>query len=304
MAYNLLAVIGPTACGKTNLAVQLAYQLSGEIVSADSRQVYRELTIGTGKDLHEYVVNNREIPYHLIDTVSVHQDYDVFNFQSDFYRVFQEIQAKNKPVILCGGTGLYLSSILEQYRMQKVDFNSERSKELLAMPLDNLISILKSLRPQLHNTTDSTEKDRAVKAILIAEAEQAAGSPKQLPQIVPLVICLAPPREVVKERITRRLLQRLESGMIEEVEQLLAHGISNERLQYFGLEYRYVGNYLCNIISYQEMVEQLNRAIHNFAKRQMTWLRRMEKHGVQMQWLESVNHETVSRISGQFLKGY
>ncbi|MBI2417589.1 MAG: tRNA (adenosine(37)-N6)-dimethylallyltransferase MiaA [Ignavibacteriales bacterium] len=299
MHYNLLSIIGPTACGKTRLAVALALHLNGEIISADSRQVYRELTIGTGKDLDEYIINNQAIPYHLIDIISASETYDVFSFHADFFNVFRGITIRNKLPVLCGGTGLYISSVLENYHMPKVDFTSPRAIELNAFQVEDLRELLIRLKPGLHNTTDLTEKLRTIKAILIAEAELKVGVGEKniIPEdIHPLIIGLAPERELVKQRITARLKQRLQNGMITEVEQLINAGFSVERLDFFGLEYRYLGKYLTGELTYDAMFEKLNSSIHNFAKRQMTWLRRMEKHGVKIHWFTEPDVEAVIRL--------
>lgn len=299
MRYNLLSIIGPTACGKTRLAVALALHLNGEIISADSRQVYRELTIGTGKDLDEYIINNQAVPYHLIDIVSASQTYDVFSFHADFFTAFRDITFRNKVPVLCGGTGLYLSSVLENYNMSKVDFTSARAIELNELCIEDLRELLIRLKPGLHNTTDLTEKLRTIKAILIAEAELEDGPGKKnmIPQeIQPLIIGLAPEREQVKQRITARLKHRLANGMITEVEQLIDTGFSFERLDFFGLEYRYLGKYLTGELTYDAMFEKLNSAINNFAKRQMTWLRRMEKHGVKIHWFTEPDVQAAMRL--------
>lgn len=298
MNYNLVTILGPTACGKTRLGALLAADYHGEIISADSRQVYKHMDIGTGKDLSDYDVNGKHIPFHLIDIIEPAEEYSLFNFQTDFSAAFNEITKRKKIPFLVGGTGMYLSSVLENYNLKPASFDSARYDELANQSIEALRDTLLSLSPSLHNTTDLMIKERIVKAIIIAESGEQI-SP--LPEITPLTIGITPPRDAVKKRITERLRVRLEGGMIQEVENLLASGITYEKLAFFGLEYKYLSLYLQKQITFEQLFEQLNTAIHQFSKRQMTWFRRMEKHGVVIHWLESANYGQASEILKQNL---
>lgn len=289
--YNLVTILGPTACGKTRLAALLADQCNGEIISCDSRQVYRHMDIGTGKDLQDYIVEGKQIPVHLIDIVEPSEEFSLFHFQQSFSSVFKNILEKNKTPFLAGGTGMYLSAVLEHYKLHHVDFNSDRREELEAKTIDELQSILLEASPNLHNTTDLLIKERIMKAILIVENDAKANNSLPFPEIHSLNIGVTLPREMIKKRITSRLKVRLENGMVEEVEALVKMGISHEKLRFFGLEYKYISMYLRDEISYSEMFRLLNIAIHQFSKRQMTWFRRMEKQGVVIHWIEGANFE-------------
>ncbi len=298
MNYNLVTILGPTACGKTRLGALLAAEYHGEIISADSRQVYRHMDIGTGKDLNDYTVNSKQVPFHLVDIIEPSEEYSLFNFQTDFTTAFNEITTRNRMPFLVGGTGMYLSSILENYNLKPASFNSGRYDELAAQSIEVLRDTLLDISPSLHNTTDLKIKERVIKAIIITESGEQT-SP--LPEIHSLNIGITPPREVVKKRITERLRGRLESGMIQEAENLLAIGIPHEKLAFFGLEYKYLSLYLQKILTFEQMFEQLNIAIHQFSKRQMTWFRRMEKHGVVIHWLDSADYSRASKIIEQNL---
>lgn len=294
MKYNLLCVLGATATGKTNLAVSLAQQLSGEIISADSRQIYRNMDIGTGKDLEEY----GNISYHLIDTHSAGYKYNVFEYQQDFQKVFKEVLTRKKTPILCGGSGLYLESVLENYEMQAVPPNLTLRKKLEQKPLSELIMQLKECKT-LHNTTDTSTKKRTIRALEIATHENAnQGKTISRVNLQPLIVGIAYSVSERRTRITQRLHDRLAQGMVAEVQQLLDNGIAAEDLLYYGLEYKYITLYLTQKLSYEEMVKQLNTAIHRFAKRQMTWFRRMERKGFQIYWLEgnSTTEEKVNTV--------
>jgi len=284
--YNLITILGPTATGKTGLAAHLASKINGEIISADSRQVYRGMDLGTGKDYADYFVDGVEIPSHLVDIEDAGVHYNVFRFQTDFIRVFEEIQSRNKFPVLCGGSGLYLEAVLKNYRLIEVPPNKELRKELEGKTLDELTKILKNLKPKLHNHTDVETDRRAIRAIEIekyyAENPQFDSS---FPEINSLNIGIDYDRDLRRQRITTRLKQRLDEGMLEEVQKLLDSGLTPEQLIYYGLEYKYLTLHLTGELSYDEMFRQLEIAIHQFAKRQMTWFRGMEKRGTKIHWI-------------------
>ena len=286
-SFNLLAILGTTASGKTSLAVQLARQLNGEIISADSRQVYRGLDIGSGKDLHEY----QEIPHHLIDIVDPGYEFNVFAFQQHFIDAFADINNRNKVAIMAGGSALYVDAILKGYRLIEVPENKTLREELANFDQTMLTTRLLALKPNQHNTTDLLDRNRLLRAIEIAEGElQAQQNPAQnlspFPKINPYIMAIKWPREVIRQRITKRLLTRLEQGLIEEVEQLHAQGVSWETLTFYGLEYRFVAQFLQGQLNHNDMVQKLNSAIHQFAKKQDTWLRRLERNGFKINWLD------------------
>ncbi len=281
---NLLVVLGPTASGKTHLAVQAARQLDGEIISADSRQVYRGLDIGSGKDLDEY----GEIPYHLIDVVAPGYEFSLFDFSRSFCDAFREIRGRGRLPILAGGTGLYLDAVLRGYELVAVNRNMALRKQLESLSLETLQERLRGLRPELHNTTDLVDRSRLIRAIEIAEGERRSGSqPLPMPALAPEVFGLRWPRELLRQRITARLRQRLEHGLIEEVAGLHASGVSWQTLDYYGLEYRFVADHLQGKLNRNDLFQKLNSAIHHFAKRQETWFRRMERQGVVIHWLDA-----------------
>lgn len=284
---NLLVILGPTASGKTRLAVASADRLNGEIISADSRQVFRRMDIGTGKDLDEYGA----IPYHLIDIVEPGEEFSVFAFQSAFVKAFKLITSRNKLPLLVGGTGLYLDSVLRGYSMAQVPENATLRRELENLSLEELQTRLLEINPQLHNSTDLLQRDRLVRAMEIALHENEGGSVDKihLPELRPLVFGIRMERELLRKRITQRLKARLQGGMIEEVASLLAEGVPPERLDYYGLEYRYVSRYLKGELNRNDMFQKLNAAIHDFAKKQETWFRKMEKHGLEIIWLDGGN---------------
>lgn len=287
MEYNLITILGPTATGKTGLAAQLALKINGEIISADSRQVYRGMDLGTGKDYADYFVEGIEIPSHLVDIEDAGVHYNVFRFQTDFMRVFGEIQSRNKFPVLCGGSGLYLEAVLRNYRLIEVPPNRELRKELEGNSLEELTEILKNLKPKLHNHTDVETDRRAVRAIEIekyyAENPQFDSA---FPEIRSLNIGIDFDRELRRQRITTRLKQRLDEGMLYEVQKLLDSGLTPEQLIYYGLEYKYLTLHLIGKLSYTEMFSRLEIAIHQFAKRQMTWFRGMEKRGTKIHWID------------------
>jgi len=282
-AFNLLVILGTTASGKTKLAVELARFLNGEVMSADSRQVYKGLDIGSGKDLAEY----QEIPYHLIDIVEPGYEYNIFDFQRDFINAFDDITTRNKLPILAGGSALYVDSIIKGYRLVEVPVNHELRAELAQLEHSSLIERLKQLKPNLHNTTDLIDAQRLIRAIEIAIGEQ--NTPENVayfPKLTPFITAIDWERNIVKKRITLRLKERLEQGLIEEVEQLNQQGVSWETLNFYGLEYRFVAQYLQGQLSKNDMFQKLNSAIHLFSKKQGTWLRRLEKNGTKIHWLD------------------
>lgn len=294
MPYNLITILGPTAAGKTRLSAVLANEFNGEIISADSRQVYIGMDIGTGKDLKDYVVKGSAIPYHLIDIIEPSEEYNVFKFKEDFQKVFPGISSKDKTPFLVGGTGLYLSAILQNYNLQKAEFSGEKFTGLNKFSVEELRKKLYKLNKNLHNTTDLLDKERIIKAIIVSQP--VPGNISTEPKISSLVIGISLPRPEIKKRITERLKIRLSNGMIEEVENLLVSGITFEKLDSFGLEYRYLGMYLKKEITYNDMFQKLNSSIHNFAKRQMTWFRKMEKEGIKINWIEGADFEHAKKI--------
>lgn len=282
--FNLLVLLGATASGKTGLAVALARKFDGEILSADSRQVYRGMDIGTGKDLREY----GDIPYHLIDVAEPAEEYNVFRFQGDFFTAFEAVSERGKLPVAVGGTGFYLESILSGRRLIPVPENPLLREELAALDQGDLVKRLLAARPDQHNTTDLEERERLIRAIEIAEGEaalQAAAPP--LPMINPLILGLRWQRETLYQRIEKRLDERLEEGLIGEVQRLRDEGVADERLARFGLEYRFVLEFLRGKRGRTAMVRDLKQAIRKFAKRQETWFRRMEKKGTEIYWLDA-----------------
>lgn len=287
MKYELITILGPTASGKTSFAAALAAQLDTEIISADSRQLYRGMTIGTGKDLEDYFVEGKKIPCHLIDICEPGYKYNVFEYQHDFFKAFKEIRDKGKMPILCGGTGLYIESVLKGYRLLDVPQNPELRERLKDKTLPELEAILASFK-KLHNKTDVDTVQRAIRAIEIEEyyLTQAPETNNYDP-VNSLVIGVSIDRELRREKITSRLKKRLEEGMVEEIRTLLDSGIAPEDLIYYGLEYKFLTQYVIGQLSYQEMFDQLEIAIHQFAKRQMTWFRGMERRGFQIHWIDA-----------------
>ncbi len=286
ISTNLLTVLGPTAAGKTAFSAHLALRLDGEIISADSRQVYRGMDIGTGKDYADYFVDGRQIPVHLIDILEAGYEYNVFLFKQDFSRIFQDITDRGKLPLLCGGSGLYIESVLKNYKLLQVPPDASLRAKLETKDLSELIETLKLLGP-LHNQTDTTSRKRVIRAIEIAMAQtNLSDVPVEALILKPLVFGVSLERNIRRERITRRLKQRLEEGMVEEVEVLLSNGVTPQKLDYYGLEYRYVSLYLLKKLSYDEMVKRLNSAIHQFAKRQMTYFRGMERRGTLIHWID------------------
>jgi len=297
--YNLITILGPTASGKTSVAAKLAARLDSEVISADSRQVYRGMDLGTGKDYDDYLVDGKHIPYHLIDIVDAGYEYNVYEYQKDFLKVFTELGELGKTPVMCGGSGLYLEAILKNYKLIQVPVNETLRENLAYLPLSELTEILKTYKNYLHNSTDIENEKRAIRAIEIEEyylshPETDTG----MPYIRSLVVGIKFDRLSRRRRITNRLRQRFKEGMLDEVQRLLDSCLTPEQLIYYGLEYKYMTQYLTGQITYQDMFEGLNVAIHQFAKRQMTWFRRMEKQGIEIHWLDGYMplEEKVERI--------
>jgi tRNA dimethylallyltransferase len=285
--YNMATILGPTATGKTAVAAHLAAKINGEVISADSRQVYRAMNLGTGKDYGDYMVDGIQIPFHLVDIADAGAQYNVFEYQRDFLKVFGELENRGKFPVLCGGSGMYIEAVLKNYRLIQVPVNPELRKGLEGKPLGELTKILKSYKSNLHNITDIINEKRAMRAIEIEEFYSRNQQPEtSMPEINSLNIGINYDVEERRERITRRLKQRLDEGMVEEVRKLLDSGLTPESLIYYGLEYKFITLYLIGESTWDEMVSRLNTAIHQFAKRQMTWFRRMERQGVKIHWVD------------------
>jgi tRNA dimethylallyltransferase len=295
----MITILGPTACGKTSFAAHLAAKLDAEIISADSRQVYRGMDLGTGKDLDDYCIDGKQIPYHLIDIAEPGEKYNVYQFQRDFLNAYRDITQRKKMPILCGGTGLYLESIIRNYRMSEVPQNPELRKQLGDKSLPELTEILSQYK-KLHNTTDVDTAKRAIRAIEIEEFYRTHHDSQLGTELVPsarqtlseiqqhnLIIGLSIDRDLRRERISARLKQRLDNGMLDEIRHLLSLGVKPEDLIYYGLEYKYLTLHVIGQLSYEEMFRQLEIAIHQFAKRQMTWFRGMERRGIHIHWIDS-----------------
>lgn len=285
--YELITIIGPTASGKTAFAAALAARLDTEIISGDSRQVYRSMDIGTGKDLADYVVDGKQIPYHLIDICNPGDKYNVFEYQHDFHKAFEEIRKKGKLPILCGGTGMYIESVLRGFKLLDVPQNPALRESLKGKSLAELEQILASYKV-LHNKTDVDSAQRAIRAIEIEEFyKKEAPDKREYAPINSLIIGVDIDRDLRREKISRRLRARLDEGMVDEVRAILATGVKPEDLIYYGLEYKFLTLYIIGQLTYDEMVSQLEIAIHQFAKRQMTWFRGMERRGLHIHWLDA-----------------
>ena len=285
---KLITIIGPTASGKTPFAVELANKIDGEIISGDSRQVYRMMDIGTGKDLSEYHLGNKKIKHHLIDIKEPGDKYSLYDFQQDFHNAYHDILSRNKKPILCGGTGLYIESVLKGYELKSVPENEELRKSLKDKSMDELSTILSEYK-KLHNTTDTDTKQRAIRAIEIASYQQKQQySTQEYAPIESLIIGVDIDRDNRRRKISSRLKARVDEGMIDEIKKLLSHGISPDDLIYYGLEYKFVTLYVIEKLTYQEMLDQLEIAIHQFAKRQMTWFRGMERRGLKINWIDAL----------------
>ena len=289
---RMITILGPTASGKTTIAAALAYDIGAEIISADSRQVYRRMDIGTGKDLGDYTVNGRQIAYHLIDIAEPGTKYNLFQYQHDFMRAYDDITGRGLIPVLCGGTGLYIEAVLKGYRLAPVPENKELRTRLEGKSLSELTAMLEELKRRngsnMHNKTDVDTAKRAIRAI---EIETFNGEHPQeaacIPPIDNVIVGVAIDREERRRRISQRLRQRLNEGMVEEIKGLLDSGVAAEDLTYYGLEYKYVTEYVVGDISYNEMFSRLEIAIHQFAKRQMTWFRGMERRGFTINWIDA-----------------
>lgn len=290
----MITILGPTASGKTDIAAHLAAELSAEIISADSRQVYRRMDIGTGKDLADYVVDGKPVPYHLIDIVEPGTKYNLFEYQRDFLEAYNDIRSRGKNVILCGGTGLYIESVLKGYRLIPVPENKELRRKLEGKSLLELTSILERLKAEnnsnMHNSTDVDTSKRAIRAIEIEMAyKEAHIEERTFPKIDNVIIGVGIDRDLRRMKITRRLDQRLQDGMVDEVKSLLDSGIPADDLIYYGLEYKFVTEYILGKSTFEEMHRSLEIAIHQFAKRQMTWFRGMERRGFTIHWIDAAD---------------
>jgi len=284
--YDILIITGPTASGKTATAALVADRLGGEIISADSRQVYRGMDLGTGKDYDDYIVGGKRIPFHLIDIAEAGSKYNLFEYRKDFLRVYNDLKSRNVFPVLCGGSGMYIDSIVSSYSLPEVPPDPALRAELVKKPMADLVRILSSYK-RLHNITDIDTRKRAVRAIEIETYREAAAfNELSFPRLKYLIAAISTDRESRRRRITARLRQRLESGMIDEVRDLLAGGIDEEDLIYYGLEYKYITLYLSGDIDYETMFRKLETAIHQFAKRQMTWFRGMERRGTIIHWID------------------
>ncbi len=285
--YDLLVVTGPTASGKTSLAASLAAKLKGEIISADSRQVYRGMNLGTGKDYDDYVVDGVQIPYHLVDIAEPGYKYNVFEFQRDFHTIYTSLKMRNTFPVVCGGSGMYADSIITGYKMFEVPPDSGLRIELEKKPMEELREILATYK-NMHNITDIDTKKRVIRAIEIEHFNRSKGKTQNdFPRFNSLVIGVLPDRDLRRRKITERLMQRLDAGMVEEVKKLIDSGVSTDTLIYYGLEYKFITLYLTGKTSYDSMVRDLETAIHQFAKRQMTWFRGMEKRGIKINWIDA-----------------
>ena len=297
---NFIVVTGPTATGKTKVAVNIAYQFNGEIISADSRQIYREMDIGTGKDLNEYNINNSEIPYHLIDILDPIENYSVYQFQRDFLSMYNDIIERNKLPILCGGTGLYIESILLKYKLENAPGpNQKLRQDLQNKSMEELLELLKDISPQ--NYDDPSKKDTKNRIIRVLEIElnKISNQPdifinQEIDNF--LVIGIQQERQNNRDLIKKRLIERMNAGLIDEVEKLLENGLPESRLDYFGLEYKFVGAYLKNELTKDELTDKLHIAICQFAKRQMSWFRRMEKRGIKINWVNPADKDHITSL--------
>jgi tRNA dimethylallyltransferase len=299
--YDMITVLGATAGGKTGLATELAYQLNGEVISADSRQVYKGMDIGTGKDLQEYSINNKLIPYHLIDIVDAGYKYNVYEYQKDFLKVYEDIKSRNKFPVLCGGTGMYIEAVLKGYKLTHVPIDEKIRSKLQNKTNEELIQLLKNQK-KLHNSTDTDNRKRLVRAIEIAlHNEKYPELDIRFPKINSFIIQVIYDRNQRRKRISERLKHRLKNGMIEEVEKLINDGVNTDVLKYYGLEYKFITEYLLNELSQREMEEKLEIAIHQFSKRQMTWFRKMEKDGFVIYKIDG-NLSMEKKISSIFMQ--
>ncbi len=297
--YNCIVVCGPTASGKTRLGVHIARKMRGEIISIDSRQVYRGMDIGTGKDLSEYTVNNETVPYHLIDIADPRKIYTLWNFQKDFYHAFRKIHARGNMPVAVGGSGLYLEAVLKHYRIANVPENVQLRKELMHRSREELVRELKAISAEILERTDLSSTKRIVRALEVAiysqEHEVEWGHPNP-PPIDPLVLCVRVERSLLWEHILQRLDKRFEEGMIGEVRRLMQEGVTRERLELFGLEYKHIGRYLAGKIDFDTMRQELFFGIRQFAKRQDTWFRGMQRRGIDIRWIDPDDLRGIERI--------
>lgn len=290
---RMITILGPTACGKTSLATALAARIGGEIISADSRQVYRRMDIGTGKDLDEYIVDGHKVPYHLIDICEPGTRYNLFEYQHDFLVAYNDIVSRGRRPILCGGTGLYIEAVIKGYHLSPVPQNEDLRRQLESFSMEQLTDMLSKLKMQngsvMHNTTDVDSKQRAIRAIEIEQYNLKHPLPeREAPAVDTLVVGVDIPREERRKRITCRLKDRLEHGMVDEIRNLINSGVPAEDLMYYGLEYRYITEYVLGITTYDQLFSRLEIAIHQFAKRQMTWFRGMERRGCVIHWIDAL----------------
>lgn len=283
--YNLITIIGPTASGKTAFAAHLATRINGEIISADSRQVYRRMNLGTGKDYEDYRVGTQTIPFHLVDIAEPGYKYSVFEFRRDFLNAWNDIRNRGKMPVMCGGSAMYINAVTRQYRLDEVPENPNLRAELAEKSLDELSQMLSKMK-LLHNKTDIDTREHAIKAIEIETFYNENQPGQSIPELNNLLIGIIYDRETERTRITQRLQQRLDQGLAEEVKGLLDSGIPPESLIYYGLEYKFLTQYLLNQIDYATMKDQLNTAIHQFSKRQRTWFRKMEREGSMIHWID------------------
>ena len=297
---NFIVITGPTATGKTKVAVDIAYQYNGEIISADSRQIYKSMDIGTGKDLDEYIVNNKKIPYHLIDILDPNENYSVYQFQRDFLSSYNSIKERNNLPILCGGTGLYIESILLKYRLQNAPGpNQNLRQSLQEKSTEELLELFQNISPEKYkNPSKKDTKNRIIRSIEI-ELNKTTDEPdiftdQDINNF--LVIGIKQERQDNRDLIKKRLIERIEEGLIEEVEGLIDNGLDISRLDYFGLEYKFVGLYLKNELNKEDLIEKLHIAICQFAKRQTSWFRRMEKRGINIHWISPNDKETINSL--------
>ncbi|MBR5062017.1 MAG: tRNA (adenosine(37)-N6)-dimethylallyltransferase MiaA [Prevotella sp.] len=293
MGLEMITILGPTASGKTQIATALAMEVGGEILSADSRQVYRGMDIGTGKDLDDYIIDGHQVRYHLIDICEPGTKYNLFQYQEDFFKAYNDIVSRGVMPILCGGTGLYIEAVLKGYKLSPVPQNPELREQLEGKSLEELTQMLMELKAQsgttMHNTTDVDSAQRAIRAIEIESYNLEHPLPRRdLPPIASVIIGVSIDREERRRKISERLRYRLEHGMVEEIKGLLDRGIPAEDLIYYGLEYKYVTEYIIGRTTYEEMYGKLEIAIHQFAKRQMTWFRGMERRGFTIHWVDAL----------------
>ena len=303
MTNKLVVILGPTASGKTSFAVNLADKTNSDIISADSRQIYKGMDIGTGKDLEEYVINNRKIKYHLIDILNPNQDYSVYKFRNDFFQSYNNLKKQNKNIILCGGTGLYIESVLLDYKIPNIKPDEKLRKFYAKMSINELIEELKKINSKIFEPNFHTTPRRIIRTIEILK--NSKNNNKKIHKTVPLsdyiVFGIKRDRENLLKSIEHRLEDRFNSGMIEEVEALIEHGLDFERLKYFGLEYKIIGEYLFDQISIDEMKLKLKFAINKFSKRQMTFFRRMEKRGIEINWITKQEVQNIDSLIEQYL---